>query len=194
MCTWQRRAGQSRSLPSGVTRRQPRARRAPGRQRHRRSRIQNVVRGNGAGMRAVGTMTMRRVAGVTAVTVLALVATGCSGGGHGTTQVSAAGHTAAAGTGARSASGAGVAAPRLTITPGNGAKQADPSAGITVTAAGGTLTHVTVRTSGDAVTGSMSQAGTVWRSQWALGVSQAYTVTATASGKGGTVTTTSAFR
>ena len=41
-------------------------------------------------------MTVRRVAGVAAVTVLALVAAGCSGGGHGTTQVSAAGHTAAA--------------------------------------------------------------------------------------------------
>jgi len=34
----------------------------------------------------------------------------------------------------------------------------------------------------------------VWRSQWALDVSQAYTVTAMASGHGGTVTVTSAFR
>ena len=40
---------------------------------------------------------MRRGAGVAAVTVLALVAAGCSGGGHGTTQVSAAGHTASGG-------------------------------------------------------------------------------------------------
>ncbi|HJY68956.1 MAG TPA: hypothetical protein VJ254_19710, partial [Streptosporangiaceae bacterium] len=63
-------------------------------------------------MRAVGTMTMRRVAGVAAVTVLALVAAGCSGGGHGTTQVSAAGHTAAAGSGAGTASRGGAAAPR----------------------------------------------------------------------------------
>jgi lipoprotein-anchoring transpeptidase ErfK/SrfK len=141
---------------------------------------------------------MRRGAGVAAVTVLALVAAGCSGGGHGTTQVSAAGHTATAGsgagTGAGATSGGGVAAPRVTITPANGAKQADPSAGITVRAAGGTLDHVSVRTSGDAVTGSLSQGGMVWRSQWTLGVSQAYTVTATASGKGGTVTATSAFR
>ena len=137
---------------------------------------------------------MRRVAGVTAVTVLALVATGCSGGGHGTTQASAAGHTAAAGSGAGTTSRGGAAAPRVTITPANGARQADPSAGITVTAAGGTLTHVTVRTSGDAVTGGLSQGGTVWRSQWALDVSQSYTVTATASGHGGTVTATSTFR
>src|SRR5579859_6521847 len=154
-------------------------------------------------MRAVGTMTVRRGAGVAAVAVLALVAAGCTGGsGHGTTQVSAAGHTATAGsgagtgagTGAGAASGGGVAAPRVTITPANGARKADPSAGITVTAAGGTLTHVSVRTSGDAVTGSLSQGGTVWHSQWTLGVSQVYTVTATASGKGGTVTATSAFR
>ena len=82
----------------------------------------------------------------------------------------------------------------MTITPANGAKQADPSAGITVTAAGETPTHVTVRTSGDAVTGGLSRSGTVWRSRWALDVLQAYTVTATASGKGGTVTSTSAFR
>ncbi|HJY00579.1 MAG TPA: Ig-like domain-containing protein, partial [Streptosporangiaceae bacterium] len=122
---------------------------------------------------------------------LALLATGCSGGGHGTSSASAAAHT---GAGTSSGSGAAKAAPRVTITPGNGAKDADPSAGITVTASGGTLTHVTVQTDGDGVTGSLNQGGTVWRSQWALDVSQAYTVTATASGKGGTVTATSAFR
>ncbi len=148
-------------------------------------------------MRAAGTVTARRMAGVAAVTVLALVATGCSGG-PGTSRASAAAHTGAgtSGAGTRSGSGSGAAqaAPRVSITPGNGAKAADPSAGITVTATGGTLTHVSVQTSADAVTGSLSQGGTVWRSQWALGVSQAYTVTATASGKGGTVTATSAFR
>ena len=145
-------------------------------------------------MRVAGTMTMRRAAGVAAVTVLALVAAGCSGGGHGTTRVSAAGHTAATASGVGTTSGTAAAAPQVRITPGNGARQADPSGGITVTASGGTLTHVTVRTSGDAVTGSLTQGGTVWRSQWALDVSQAYTVTATASGKGGTATATSAFR
>ena len=42
----------------------------------------------------------------------------------------------------------------MTITPGNGAAGADPSAGITVTATRGTLTNVTVRTAGDPVSGS----------------------------------------
>src|SRR6202035_2789562 len=133
---------------------------------------------------------------------------GCSGGGHGNGQVSPAARASAegaAGNGGGAAGSTGIggaggstrtgsAAPRVTITPGNGASQADPSSGITVTASGGKLTHVTVRTSGDAVTGSLNQGETVWRSQWALDVSQAYTVTATATGKGGTVTTASAFR
>ena len=138
-------------------------------------------------------MTMRRrpVAGLAAVAALTLLAAGCSGGGHSTSQASAPTHS---GAGATTGSGAAKAAPRVTITPGNGAKDADPSVGITATAAGGTLTHVSVSTSGDPVSGGLSQAGTGWRSQWALDVSQAYTVTATASGPGGTVTVTSAFR
>jgi lipoprotein-anchoring transpeptidase ErfK/SrfK len=140
------------------------------------------------------TMRGRRVsrpAGLAVVTALALLAAGCSGSGHSSSQASAAART---GAGTTAASGAAKAAPRVTITPGDGAKDADPSAGITVTAASGTLTHVSVSTSGDPVSGGLSQAGTVWRSQWALNISQAYTVTATASGPGGTVTVTSAFR
>ena len=46
-----------------------------------------------------------------------------------------------------------------------------------------------MRTPGDPVSGTMSRSGTVWHSQWALDVSQTYTVTATASGpSGGTAT------
>jgi lipoprotein-anchoring transpeptidase ErfK/SrfK len=131
---------------------------------------------------------MRR-AGLAAVAGLALLLTACSGSGHGT-------HPAAPATSAAGAtsSAAAAPAPRVTITPGNGAAGADPSAGITVTAAGGTLTNVTVRTAGDAVSGQMSQGGRVWHSRWALDVSQSYTVTALASGSGRTVTATSAFR
>ena len=133
---------------------------------------------------------MRR-AGLAAVAGLALLATACSGGGHG--------HGASPGAPASSPAGAtrsatAAPAPRITITPGNGAAGADPSAGITVTAAGGTLTNVTVRTSGDAVSGQMSQDGRVWHSRWALDVAQSYTVTAVASGSGRTVTVTSGFR
>jgi lipoprotein-anchoring transpeptidase ErfK/SrfK len=132
---------------------------------------------------------LRRPASMAAVAVLILLAAACTGGGHGTDQTSPAAH-ASSGTSTRAAA----ALPRVTITPANGAAQADPSAGITVTAAGGALTNVTVHTSGEAVTGGLSQGGTVWRSQWALNVSTAYTVTATASGHGSTRTATSTFR
>src|SRR6266851_2822531 len=126
------------------------------------------------------TNTMRR-AGLAAVAGLALLLTACSGSGHGT-------HLAAPATSAAGAtsSAAAAPAPRVTITPGNGAAGADPSAGITVTAAGGTLTSVTVRTPGDAVSGQMSQGGRAWHSRWALDVAQSYTVTAVASGSGRT--------
>jgi lipoprotein-anchoring transpeptidase ErfK/SrfK len=83
----------------------------------------------------------------------------------------------------------------VTITPGNDAAAADPSQGITVTAAGGTLQNVAVRTQGDAVTGSYSADRSSWHSTWALNVSQSYTVTATAAGgAGGTTTKTATFR
>ena len=83
----------------------------------------------------------------------------------------------------------------MTITPTNGTADADPSAGITVTTTEGKLRNVTVRTSGDPVSGSLGEHGTVWHSQWALDVSQTYTVTATASRpRGGTVTSVSTFR
>ena len=129
---------------------------------------------------------LRRHVGKAAVVALALLTAACSGGGHRTSQVRPA---------ANAKTRAAVAVPEVKITPANGAADADPSAGITVTATGGTLKNVTVRTSGDAVSGRLSQSSKVWHSQWALDVSQAYTVTATVSGSGGgTVTATSAFR
>jgi lipoprotein-anchoring transpeptidase ErfK/SrfK len=125
----------------------------------------------------------RGPAGVAAAVALTLLAAGCTGGGHGASRAgSAAGATAGSGAGT-------AAAPKVTISPANGTANADPSAGITVTATGGTLTDVTVRTRGDAVPGVLSQGGRVWHSRWALDVSQGYTVTATASG-GGTATST----
>jgi len=134
---------------------------------------------------------LRRHVGTAAVMALALLTAACTGSGHGTSQVSPA---ANAKTGAATPRAA-AAVPGVKITPANGAGDADPSAGITVTATGGTLKKVTVRTSGDAVSGHLNQDGKVWHSQWALDVSQAYTVTAVASRSGGgTVTTTSTFR
>jgi lipoprotein-anchoring transpeptidase ErfK/SrfK len=130
---------------------------------------------------------LKRPAGIALAAALVLLAAACSGGGHSPSQVKPAANV-------KATAKAKPAGPQVTITPANGATDADPSAGITVTAAGGTLKNVTVRTSGDAVSGNLSQDGKVWRSQWALDVSQGYTVTAVAAGRDGTVTTTSTFR
>ena len=140
--------------------------------------------GNGSDVRAI-----KKTPAAAAVAALALLTAACSGsGGHHPTQVSPAANAKA------TPKATAAAAPRVTITPANGTAGADPAAGITVTATRGTLTNVTVRTSGDTVPGQLSQGGTVWHSQWALDVSQAYTVSAKASGHGGTVTATSSFR
>jgi lipoprotein-anchoring transpeptidase ErfK/SrfK len=117
---------------------------------------------------------------------LILLVAACSGGGHKPTQVKPE---------ANAKSKAAAAAADVKITPANGSKDADPSAGITVTATHGTLKNVAVHTSGDKVTGQLSADGKTWHSAWALDVSQSYTVTASASGTGsGPVTETSTFR
>jgi lipoprotein-anchoring transpeptidase ErfK/SrfK len=137
---------------------------------------------------AAGGRQPRRAAalmtGGVVLALLALLTSACSGGGQGVQATGNHGAAAAAGT-----------QPKITIAPANGTAAADPSAGITVAAAAGKLTNVSVRTSGAAVPGTLSPDGTTWHSQWALEVSQRYTVTATASQHGGKpVTTTSAFR
>jgi lipoprotein-anchoring transpeptidase ErfK/SrfK len=113
---------------------------------------------------------------------LTLLAAGCAASGHGS------GHPATSPGQTHTAAAAAV-----TITPANGTRTADPSAGITVTATRGTLRTVSVRSRGGAVPGDLSDNGKVWHSRWALGVSQGYTVTATASGSGA-ATATSRFR
>ena len=52
----------------------------------------------------------------------------------------------------------------LKITPSNGSHGVYPSAGISVAALKGTVTSVTVRTSGDAVSGRLSDDGKTWHS------------------------------
>jgi lipoprotein-anchoring transpeptidase ErfK/SrfK len=137
---------------------------------------------------------LRGYVGAAAVAALVLLAASCTGSGHNATQVNPAAQAKAEAKAKAKAKEKATAA-TVTITPANGVTDADPSAGITVTAARGTLTNVTVHTSGDAVSGALSPGGKVWHSQWALDVSQAYSVTATASGShGGTVTATSTFR
>jgi lipoprotein-anchoring transpeptidase ErfK/SrfK len=131
---------------------------------------------------------LRRYAGTAAVAALVLLAAACTGSGHSASQVNPAAQ-------AKPAAEPSATGPKVTITPANGVTDADPSAGITVRAADGTLTNVTVHTSGGTLSGTLSQGGKVWHSQWALDVSQAYSVTATASRSGGgSVTATSTFR
>ena len=135
-----------------------------------------------------GSRRSARVAVLAVLAALALLAAGCTGGGHTASQTGP-------GAGGKSAAASRAAnAPQVEITPTNGAAGADPSAGIAVTVTKGTLKNVIVRTSGDPVSGTLSPGGRAWHSLWALDVSQAYTVTATASGSGGTVTATSTFR
>jgi lipoprotein-anchoring transpeptidase ErfK/SrfK len=102
-----------------------------------------------------------------------------------------AGHTAAPHVKASSATPAS----QVSITPGNGRTNVNPSGGVTVTAKTGTLKTVTVTAGSDSVVGSLNAAGTVWHSTWALSPSARYTVRATSSNAtGGTATTTSSFR
>ena len=128
----------------------------------------------------------RRLAAVAICCAGGLVASACSGGG-----------TTPAGQHGASPAATGL---QVSITPANGSGSVAPNQGITVTAAQGKLSKVTVTTSGDPVGGTMNAAGNVWHSTWALDVSQSYTVTATATGtsaagtSGQKVTRTSAFK
>jgi lipoprotein-anchoring transpeptidase ErfK/SrfK len=143
---------------------------------------------------------MRRIGltGAAAMAVLGMALAGCTSGGPLATRPAAHGASASAtGTGAAASPSAKPTptGPVVTITPGDGTHGADPSKGITVTASGGTLKNVSVRTAGDPVTGSYSAGNTSWHSTWALNVSQSYTVTVTAAASNGsTVTKTAAFR
>jgi lipoprotein-anchoring transpeptidase ErfK/SrfK len=151
-------------------------------------------------MRAIQATRALCTAGVAALTVALTVALGGCTGGSGTAAPSGAGTPA--GSAAQSpAAGPSVpasptpAGPAITITPGSGASGADPSRGISVTAAGGTLQSVTVASAGAPVTGSYSAGRTAWHSRWTLDVGEFYRVTATARAAGGAVSTAaSTFR
>jgi lipoprotein-anchoring transpeptidase ErfK/SrfK len=84
---------------------------------------------------------------------------------------------------------------RVSITPTSGHLDTKPDRGITVTAADGKITHVSVLSHGAPVTGKLNATGTRWHSRWALDVAQRYTVVVTAVGASGQpVTDKSAFR
>jgi lipoprotein-anchoring transpeptidase ErfK/SrfK len=132
----------------------------------------------------------RRRRGEAAVTALGgalcLLIVGCQSGSSAASPGGPASGTAT------SPSAAGM---RLSITPASGARQVSPARGITVNAAGGKLSSVTVQAAGEQVTGALNAARTRWHSSWALGTSARYTVTARAvSQSGQAVTQTSSFR
>jgi lipoprotein-anchoring transpeptidase ErfK/SrfK len=133
----------------------------------------------------------RRYAGLAGAAVITLLATACTGGSH--PSVSPAQSRAQAS--ASASAHAAALARDLRITPSDGSHKASPSDGITVTAVKGKLTNVSVRTSGDAVSGSLAADGKSWHSTGHLGVSQSYTVTAAGTAPSGEkVSKTSTFR
>ncbi len=130
----------------------------------------------------------RGLAAVALCGMFVLPAAGCSGGS--TSARRGRGNESAGGRSGAPASGV-----RVSIVPAGGTRDTAPNRGITVRATGGTIGSVIVRTRGERVTGSLNAARTVWRSTWALDVSQRYTVIATAEGKSGSgVTRRSSFR
>ncbi len=159
------------------------------------------VIGGGApegGARSATPRKVRRVRAATLPVLLALgaVLVGCSGG-HAHRAAHARGHAHRAAHAGASASPTAPPPPavRVSISPGHGRVDMRPDRGIKVRATGGALKDVTVRSRGHAVAGTLNAARTVWRSRWALGVSQPYRVTATATGPDGRqVTRHRAFR
>jgi len=140
----------------------------------------------------------RYFATIAAATAIGLLATACGGQSPSPGQAKALASASAAAAEARAAAAkarAAMLAAELKITPANGSHDVDPSGGISVTAAKGKVTNVTVRTSGDPVSGALGDGGKTWHSTWTLDGSQSYTVTATGTGTGGSkITTTSTFR
>jgi hypothetical protein len=151
----------------------------------------------GGGVARATPRRLRPVRSATLPVLLALgaVLVGC-GGGHVHRAADAGVHVhRAADAGASASPTPPPPAVRVFISPGHGRVDVRPDRGIKVRATGGTLTDVTVRSRGHAVAGTLNAAKTVWRSRWALGVSQRYRVTATATGPDGRrVTRHRAFR
>ena len=132
--------------------------------------------------------TARIYAGIAAAAI-GLLASGCSSGNPLTPAQASASASAAA-----RAHAAQLAA-ELKITPANGSRGIDPSSHITVTATQGKVTNVTVKTSGNPVSGTLRANGKSWQSTWTLNAAQSYTVTAAGTdGSGQPITTTSTFR
>src|SRR5690242_8248105 len=120
----------------------------------------------------------RRCAAIAAAVAIGLVATACSSSSHSTVSGTSPAQSRAEASASAKARAAELAKARaaalakahaatlareLTITPADGRHDASPSDGITVTAVG-RVTHVSVRTSGDAVYGTLAADGKSWHS------------------------------
>ncbi|MEO3827531.1 Ig-like domain-containing protein [Actinomadura sp. B10D3] len=121
------------------------------------------------------------MASAAVIGAVVIAAAGCSSGGDG---------------GKAGDGGKGGDAVKLDITPATGTRQAAPDKPVTVTAANGRLTGVTL-TYGKKKTkaeGTLAQDRTSWKSAWTLRPSTTYTVTAQGTGEDGKqVTATSTF-
>jgi lipoprotein-anchoring transpeptidase ErfK/SrfK len=140
---------------------------------------------------------VRRLAAIAAAGAVALLAAACSGS---TPTAAALSPTAAAhgssGPAGSATSSAAAAVRYLQISPGTGARNVNPSDGITVTGVnGGKVSAVTVASSGSQpVAGTLSAGGGSWHSTYALPTGESYTVTATGTDAAGhAITATSEF-
>src|SRR6185312_7335479 len=78
----------------------------------------------------------------------------------------------------------------VTVTPGNGARDVDPLAPVTVTAGEGVLTTVyMVNDAGKQIDGIMTPDSTSWKPGGPLGYGRTYTITAVSRGTGGVTST-----
>jgi lipoprotein-anchoring transpeptidase ErfK/SrfK len=133
------------------------------------------------------TRQARRLTAVALTASAALLATACQGSTPAASKLNST---------AVSSQSATTVAKYLRISPAPGSKDANPSAGIAVTAAnGGKISSVSVKTAGASqVTGTLSANGASWHSSYALPTGQSYAVTATGTdGSGHPVAATSEF-
>lgn len=105
---------------------------------------------------------------------------------------------AACGGGASGSSGAsaptGPPAPKITVTPSNGSAAVRPDTVVTVKAASGRLGQVTVTTpDGRQVAGMMAKDGSEWTSDGGLDLGTHYSVSARATGPGGSAAASTTF-
>jgi lipoprotein-anchoring transpeptidase ErfK/SrfK len=88
-----------------------------------------------------------------------------------------------------------LSAAHISIAPRNGAREAKPHHGITVTVRDGTLVSVTAKSGGALVAGELDAAATEWQSRWTLATGKQYVVRATAvDAEGRSITKMSRFR